>query len=315
MHIAQCIPGSDIALQAGEATVALARNTGCSVLERFVRIARQLPGGESALDTLGQVLHEVGFLAATAESPGLALDIGPNATPLLQETTEKAEALKLEAAGRLAEMLTRAERLAEREFAETFERISPEIGKLSLALQAKSRGFRAHVQRAFGACDSLGRSVFAWSMDVASRMPSAGEALVRCLERELDDMQAQRAERLPGWRPFLEAYSRVFCSAVCEAFLELAPQIRRSRRQTSEDVANTVPRTPPLRERRHRSQSPHWRAAQKEQGKHADRRTVSLSPSPPPHSGPAPSPSLRGTRTDAFSSSSSGTPLQAVPGG
>lgn len=280
LHVAHCVPGSDIALQAGEATLSVATGTGRAGLHRFARLCRWIPGGEPAIDTIGQVLQEVGLLAAVVESPGLAADVGPNATPLLQVGTEKAEALKLEAAARLAEMLTRAERLAEREAADAFERVRPEIGKISQALQAQSRGCRAHANRAYGACDSLSRSVYALSVDMAQRLPSAGEVFLRGVGRELGDMRQSRAERSPGWMPMLEAYSRVVFSAACEAAMELRPQLRQNQAEAlqAEDAPKALPRhdsEPNLRPRRPRSQSPSRRALPP---KGKSRRSSSCSP-------------------------------------
>merc|ERR1711879_268330 len=120
LHLAHYIPGSDQALRFGGHVVSTTQSTGRFVLGGASHITRRLPGGALVLDTYEEILRTVGFLAAAAESPGLAAETEPPA--LLQASSERAEAFKMEAASRLASLLTRAERLAEREAAEVIER-------------------------------------------------------------------------------------------------------------------------------------------------------------------------------------------------
>eukprot|EP00913_Durusdinium_trenchii_P030241 g28331.t1 len=116
----------------------------------------------------------------------------------LAELSGKAELVKLEAAARmglLAELLTRAERLAEREVAEARE-----------ALQ----------RRAKSACESMCRSTVAFTCDLAWRLPLAGQVLLDAFQRELEDLQEQKPARR-SWLQTFEAYSRVMFSSACEA--------------------------------------------------------------------------------------------------
>ncbi|CAE6935750.1 CAR11 [Symbiodinium sp. CCMP2456] len=220
------------------------------------RIAGHVPGGRAALSVLGSMCRLGGGLvrtcyrmAAVVESPGevgssgeceqladspLGIQAGLPTIELLQaaggselvELSEKAELVKLEAAARLAELLTRAERLAEREVAEAREalqRVQPEISKISQALRDRSQGWAWEVQRARGTCESMCRSTVAWTSDLAGRLPVAGQVLLGAFRRELQELQEQgRAERTV--LQTLEAYSRVLFSSACEAVLELRPQ-------------------------------------------------------------------------------------------
>ncbi|CAE7617417.1 CAR11 [Symbiodinium sp. CCMP2592] len=220
------------------------------------RIAGHVPGGRTALSVLGSMCRLGGGLvrtcyrmAAVVESPGevgssgeceqladspLGIQAGLPTIELLQaaggselvELSEKAELVKLEAAARLAELLTRAERLAEREVAEAREalqRVQPEISKISQALRDRSQGWAWELQRARGTCESMCRSTVAWTSDLAGRLPVAGQVLLGAFRRELQELQEQgRAERT--LLQTLEAYSRVLCSSACEAVLELRPQ-------------------------------------------------------------------------------------------
>lgn len=220
------------------------------------RIAGHVPGGRAALSVLGSMCRLGGGLvrtcyrmAAVVESPGevgssgeceqhadspLGIQAGLPTIELLQaaggselvELSEKAELVKLEAAARLAELLTRAERLAEREVAEAREalqRVQPEISKISQALRDRSQGWAWELQRARGTCESMCRSTVAWTSDLAGRLPVAGQVLLGAFRRELQELQEQgRAERT--LLQTLEAYSRVLCSSACEAVLELRPQ-------------------------------------------------------------------------------------------
>jgi len=248
LQVAPLIPGSETAMHMGGCALEMASDTsssllasawsaGTDVVDYSAQVARRLPGGEPVVDTLGQMLRAVGVLAAAAESPGLTTE-DTTAAALLQVGTERAEALKLEAAARLAEMLNGAERLAEREAAEAIERIRPEIDKLSEALSDRSKSVRAQAQRAYGACDTLTRSVWAWAGDLMSKLPVAGETLVRSFGRELDDLQAHWPLQAPGWLPVIEAYSRVVVSSVCEAFLEFRP----GHLANCEDMSRASPR-------------------------------------------------------------------------
>eukprot|EP00931_Biecheleriopsis_adriatica_P061095 TRINITY_DN36721_c0_g1_i1.p1 TRINITY_DN36721_c0_g1~~TRINITY_DN36721_c0_g1_i1.p1 ORF type:complete len:1153 (+),score=182.49 TRINITY_DN36721_c0_g1_i1:70-3528(+) len=204
------------------------------------RIVRYLPGGPTALSVLStankvgsSVVRTVFRLAAAAESPGtvtetveqLAFAVADSDSELA-ELSEKAEMLKLEAAARLAELLSRAEQLAEREVAEAREallRVQPEMSKISQALSQRSHGWAWELQRAKSACDSMGRSMVAWTWDLASRLPVAGQALLSAFNRELKDLRQQRSSRT-SWSQTLEACSRVVISSACEAVLELQPR-------------------------------------------------------------------------------------------
>eukprot|EP00929_Paragymnodinium_shiwhaense_P070577 TRINITY_DN35741_c0_g1_i1.p1 TRINITY_DN35741_c0_g1~~TRINITY_DN35741_c0_g1_i1.p1 ORF type:complete len:988 (-),score=220.37 TRINITY_DN35741_c0_g1_i1:101-3064(-) len=281
---------------AGSTARDYAQTSGKALLSSSKQVVRQLPGGTSTLDTVEEMLDAVSFLAATAESPGL-LDQGGSHAPVLKEVGERAEALKLEAAARLAEMLTRAERLAEREAAEVIERVRPEIGNISEALQARKEGCRMKLERAYLAGDSLARSLVGWASDRSLLLHASARTLLDVFARELQDLQ--EAGREPGLVPTLEAYSRLVVSSVCRAFLELnmprpsKPEVAGSRAPmspsgqgtgTSSSSARSPSQQTPLRQRkanaeRARSQSPEWAAASA-----ADRlvrdRSSSRSPSP-----------------------------------
>ena len=80
----------------------------------------------------------------------------------------------------MAELLTRAERLAEREVAEAREalqRVQPEISKISQALRDRSQGWTMKLSRAKRGCESMCRSTVAFGWDLAWRLPLAGQAI------------------------------------------------------------------------------------------------------------------------------------------
>lgn len=228
LHVAHWVPGSDFALQAGELALNRARAAGSAGLGLSAGVVRRLPGGPSALDALEEVLQAVGFLAAAAETPGLE---ATEPTPtLLLEGYERAEALKLDAAARLAEMLTHAERFAEREAADAIDRmrlgvemITPEVEKVAQALRAHKTRFPDRLQRAYDSVDVLGQSLWICAQSAALRAFASAGILVRTFQREFRDLQAQRHDQTPGWIAAWEAYSRVVLSSVCEAFLALSP--------------------------------------------------------------------------------------------
>ncbi|CAK0817766.1 unnamed protein product [Prorocentrum cordatum] len=180
------------------------------------RLVRRLPGGGHALDTTRQALVAVGFLAADAETQGIAA-----AEKLLREASGQAENLKLEAASRLAEMLTRARSLSELEATELMDLVGPELGKVSIALRKRRAGVRAAYQRGCDRAFALGQSLLALSWDLASRLPVVGGTLLRTFERELGELQAQRAGRMPGLQPMAQAYLQLVCSCAMQAVLEL----------------------------------------------------------------------------------------------
>jgi len=316
VQIAPVIPGSETAMHVGgralefasdtsSSLAASARSAGTDVLDYSGRVARRLPGGEPLLDGLGQLLRAVGVLAAAAESPGLTADT--TAAALLQVGTERAEALKLEAAARLAEMLNGAERLAEREAAEAIDRIRPEIDKLSEALHDRSKSFRAQAHRAYGACDTLKRSVLAWAGDLIVKLPVAGETLVHAFVRELDDLQAHWPLQTPGWLPIVEAYSRVVVSSVCEAFLELRPGHRAGRM----DMRQQPSRAPPARQQAETEFGPQQQAASG--SVFAARRTKSQSPLRKLSVTPPKAQSTRRRSVPPRSSASLGSPTPHAP--
>jgi len=312
LQVAPLIPGSETAMHVGgralelasdtsSSLLASARSAGSDVLDYSAQVARRLPGGEPVLDSLGQLLRAVGVLAAVAESPGLTADT--TTAVLLQVGTERAEALKLEAAARLAEMLNGAERLAEREAAEAIERIRPEIDKLSEALHDRSKSFRAQAHRAFGACDTFRRSVLALTGDFLLKLPVAGETLVRAFERELEDLQAHWPLETPGWLPVVEAYSRVVVSSVCEAFLELRPGHRTTRVEPT--------RASPARHQANPQFEVQQQAAV--ESNKAARRTKSQSPLRKPVATPTKAPSTRRRSVPPRSNVSLGSPSTHVP--
>lgn len=221
-RVVRFVPGSGLALWGLQTAGASASAVGATALTCSALVARQLPGGPMVLDIMDQVGVALRSMAAAAESPGVdELVAGLPSLPLLQAGSEKAEALKLEAASRLAEILTSAERFAERETVEhALELIHPELGKVALALRARGKGCRNQVMRSVVACQTMCRSLWAWSFSVAIRLPAAGESFVRASKREFGDLQAQRAGREPGILPVLQAYSRLLVSAACEALLE-----------------------------------------------------------------------------------------------
>ncbi|CAE8658004.1 unnamed protein product, partial [Polarella glacialis] len=262
------VPGSDAAamrlVHSGSEVIestAVAVVGRCDrALQRPVALAaatvRFLPGGPTALNALG-TLATLGkgllYLAAAAESPGVAnvpgsqtaaeqqsqgeaaatrpsglllqaKDLLANSSELA-ELTERAETMKLEAAARLAELLTRAERLAEREAVEAceaLERVRPEISKISQALRMKSQGWSGKLKRAYRTCDSFGRSVLALARELAARLPGAGRVWAGALSRELEDVRQHRTAR-HRWGQTVTAYTRVIVSPACEALLELRP--------------------------------------------------------------------------------------------
>ncbi|CAE8582543.1 unnamed protein product [Polarella glacialis] len=260
------VPGSDAAamrlVHSGSEVIestAVAVVGRCDrALQRPVALAaatvRFLPGGPTALNALG-TLATLGkgllYLAAAAESPGVAnvpgsqtaaeqqsqgeaaatrpsglllQDLLANSSELA-ELTERAETMKLEAAARLAELLTRAERLAEREAVEAceaLERVRPEISKISQALRMKSQGWSGKLKRAYRTCDSFGRSVLALARELAARLPGAGRVWAGALSRELEDVRQHRTAR-HRWGQTVTAYTRVIVSPACEALLELRP--------------------------------------------------------------------------------------------
>lgn len=231
LHVVHYIPGSTLALQMGGSAVSYTQRFGNATLSGSARIARALPGGPTTLQMLEQVLQTVGFLAAAAESPGFSNEATP---PLLVAGTERAETLKLEAAARLAEMLTRAEQLAKR--GETIEwtaeaaawaAVRPDVSKIALALKAqRPRLFSGSIQRVFAVCDSLSKSLWVCTRTFAVRLGTATTTFVRAFRRELRDLKKQAPGRAPGWRSAWEAYSRLVFSSWCEAFLELRPDGR-----------------------------------------------------------------------------------------
>merc|ERR1719199_1930418 len=115
MNIASYIPGVSLALRMGGSAVDCGQRVGNATLSHSAGAIRCLPGGTTSLHALEEVLKTVGFLAAAAESPGFSTEGTP---ALLVAGSERVEHLKLEAAARLAEMLTRAEQLSQREAAE-----------------------------------------------------------------------------------------------------------------------------------------------------------------------------------------------------
>eukprot|EP00928_Gymnodinium_smaydae_P047787 TRINITY_DN31919_c0_g1_i1.p1 TRINITY_DN31919_c0_g1~~TRINITY_DN31919_c0_g1_i1.p1 ORF type:complete len:957 (+),score=88.11 TRINITY_DN31919_c0_g1_i1:306-2873(+) len=205
---ARYVPGVDFALQAVSASAAAARVRAFGAVEATANLARQLPGGEAALEVARSLAADTNSIDGAA---------------LLQAGHERAEALKFEAAAGLAELLARAERLAEREASEALELVRPELVKVSQALRIRSRGFHERFQRAYCACNTMSQSLLAWSQDVAAKLPVASGKLYGALLREFEDLQAHREHRAPGWFPAVEAYSRMLCSAFCEAMLELRP--------------------------------------------------------------------------------------------
>jgi hypothetical protein len=316
LQVAPLVPGSETAMHMGGCALELAsdtssslltsaRSAGIDVIDYSAQVARRLPGGEPALDSLGQLLRAAGVLAAAAESPGLTTDTA--AAALLQVGTERAEALKLEAAARLAEMLNGAERLAEREAAEAIERIRPEIDKLSEALRDRSKSWWAQAHRAYGACDTLTRSVLACAGDLILKLPVAGETLVHAVERELDDLQAHWPLETPGWLPVIEAYSRVVVSSVCEAFLELRP----GHRPSSVDMRQRLSRTSPARQQVQTQFGPQEQAANGSVV--ANRRTKSQSPLRKPFVTPTKAASTRRRSMPPRSNGSLGSPIPHAP--
>lgn len=234
------------------------------------RMVRVIPFGPTALSVLGTMgslssgLVRACFrMAAAVESPEEV--VGSHASgegvPLVQaglptmeflqvaggsdlaEISGKAELVKLEAAARLAELLTRAESLAEREVAEAREalqRVQPEISKISQALRDRSQGWAWEFQRAKSACESMCRSTVAWTCDLAWRLPLAGQVLLDAFQRELEDLKDQKPSRR-SWIQTFEAYSRVLFSSACEAVLELRPSHMPSMRAPSMPFAEGRP--------------------------------------------------------------------------
>ena len=257
------------------------------------RMVRLIPFGPTALSVLGTMsslssgLVRTCFrMAAAVESPEEV--VGSHASgegiPLVQaglptmeflqvaggsdlaELSGKAELVKLEAAARLAELLTRAERLAEREVAEAREalqRVQPEISKISQALRDRSQGWAWEFQRAKSACESMCRSTVAWTCDLAWRLPLAGQVLLDAFQRELEDLKEQKPSRR-SWLQTFEAYSRMLFSSACEAVLELRPSHMPSMRVTSMSFAEG--RAPRLNSRGS-SPSPPTKAASFRQGR------------------------------------------------
>jgi len=133
----------------------------------------------------------------------------------------------------LAEILTHAERLgaeaAERKWTmeakelleDRFAVVQPEVKKIALALEAKRPRLWSKIKRVTYACDALSQSLRAAAWTALRRLFSAGNTLVRAVRRELKDVSASGCK--PGIKGHLDAYSRLVCSAACEAFLELRP--------------------------------------------------------------------------------------------
>mmetsp|Transcript_63617 Transcript_63617/g.186080 ORF Transcript_63617/g.186080 Transcript_63617/m.186080 type:complete len:919 (+) Transcript_63617:78-2834(+) len=281
-HVALCIPGSRLALHAGDvacssiqhasgATLSRAFQLGEAVSAVAAKLAGQVPGGALMLHILEEVSCTAGSCIAAMRSPGAAAEGAP--LTILRVSTEKAEALKLEAAARLAEIITRAELLAEREAVEIMERVRPEIDKISQELCTKGRGCRARLSRAYSACDTLRRSVLAGASDVVQRLPATGETLVQASRREWEDLKAERPRRAKGWMPMLGAHCRAVISVLCEASLELRPGVVPRTGQASEPAclpssrlqAQAEPLSVPQQDlscmRRTKSQSPKRRSA------------------------------------------------------
>jgi hypothetical protein len=111
--------------------------------------------------------------------------------------------------------------------------VRPDVSKIALALKAQRPQLGAMVQRAVAACDSLRQSMWACTRTLSIRLCAVITTLLRAFRRELQDLKKQAPGREPGWMGAWEAYSRLVCSSVCEAFLELRPA-RSMARQESE---------------------------------------------------------------------------------
>lgn len=227
LKVARYIPGSRLALYIVGSAASSVKRTVKGTVKHSASIIRTLPMGTTALHTCEQVLQTVGFLAAAAESPGYS---GVDAPPLLLAGTECAEVLKLEAASRLAELLTRAEREAVQRSASAAEwtaeaaewiTLRPDVSTIAYALKAQEPRFRDNINRVVAAWDTLAQSMRAWMRTLPARLATATNTVYGSFRRELDDLQRLAPSRAPGLRSRLEAYQRLVCSVACDAYLEL----------------------------------------------------------------------------------------------
>jgi len=221
VFIAHYIPGVSFSMRMGGRGVSCAQQLGNVTLSKSTTLVRRLPGGSTVLGTLEDILQTVGFLAAEIESPGFE---GQATPPLLAASSQQAEALKHEAAARLAKILTHAENAAEWT-AETAEWIAvrPEVSTIAQALAAQPHRFRTVSRRVFAAGDAFSQSLWACVKTLTFRLVAANKTLVRAFRRELVEFKLQAPGRGPGWKPTCRAYQRLVCSTVCEAFFELSP--------------------------------------------------------------------------------------------
>lgn len=270
-RVFHALPGSGCAIWAGNQAASVGRSSCTASMDVTSGVVRRFPGGQMTLDACHGVLQVIGVEAVKLQEKTQALN-EDTLNAKLQAGTERVEALKLETAARLAEVLTRHERLAEQKTAEAVQRmqqlnaeavqrmhqlkpelpelnmslpelnvslnhLKPELDKIADAIHSQKRGASIRMRRTQDQADALMRSLYAWTHDSASSLPAVVCTMVETLQKELRELRAERARRR-GWLPALEAYCRMVVSSVCDGVITF-----RSRVAERADVGGTHQRS------------------------------------------------------------------------
>lgn len=214
-----------------------------------------------------QVLRAIGFLAAAAESPGVQSDM----PALLIVGGERAEALKLEAAARLAEALTIAQPQVAAvmdQVCSAAEIVRPEVDKISRALSEHRPRPAQRLRQVRVGYSVLNKSLRAYAHQQYERVSLGCRTFSQVLAKQLGDFHT-RPRRL-GLVATGRSYCRILFSSVCEACVLLkldgrhrgldAPESSWSRGITPNQLEPSEVESPELRRRRQsrrgRTQSP-----------------------------------------------------------